>query len=273
MEGTRRDRSAGAGADAIADWNRTAWNRQVARGNRWTQPVDAAAVAAARRGDFSVVLTPSRPVPRDWFPPLAGLRVLGLASGGGQQMPLLAAAGATVTLHDLSPAQLAQDRAVAEREGLAIRLEEGDMRDLSRYPDGSFDLLFHPCSNSFIPDPQPVWREAFRVLAPGGVLMSGLTQPVRFLFDEKKLERGEFEVRHSLPYSDFVHLSEAERAELQAADEPWCFGHTLEQQLGGQLEAGFVLTALFEDRGRGTGDGALDERIACYLATRAVKPR
>ena len=45
-------------------------------------------------------------MPRDWFGVLAGARVLALASSGGQQAPLLAAAGAIVTVHDLSAAQL-----------------------------------------------------------------------------------------------------------------------------------------------------------------------
>ena len=254
--------------DPVTDWNRRAWDAQVRRGNRWTVPVGAEEVAAARRGELSVVLTPKRPVPLDWFPPLAGARVLALASSGGQQAPLLAAAEAEVTVHDLSAGQLAQDRAVAEREHLPLRLEQGDMRDLSRYAEATFDLVFHPCSNNFIPAPQPVWREAFRVLRPGGVLLAGVTAPHRFLFDEQALERGEFLMRHALPYSDFIHLDERERAALVAAEEPYCFGHTFEQQLGGQLTAGFVLTALFEDR----GDDALDRRIAGYWATRAVKP-
>src|SRR5947209_570203 len=105
--------------DVLA-YNRHAWDRQVAKGNRWTVPVSPEVIAAARRGDWQVLLTPTRPVPRAWFPPLAGLDVLCLASGGGQQTPVFAAAGASVAVLDNSPAQLAQDRLVAEREGLHV---------------------------------------------------------------------------------------------------------------------------------------------------------
>lgn len=255
--------------EAILRWNRGAWDRQVARGNRWTRPVAPDAVAAARRGEVAIVLTPTRTVPREWFPPLVGLPTLCLAASGGQQAPLLAAAGAQVTVHDLSPAQLAQDRSVAGREGLELRLEQGDMRDLSRYPDGAFGLIVHPCANGFVPDPAPVWREAFRVLAPGGVLLAGFLAPHYHLFDEPALERGELLVRHALPYSDLLHLDAAQRARLAADDEPLLFGHTLEQQIGGQLAAGLVLTALYEDVGSAP---ALDARIATSIATRAVKP-
>src|SRR5205085_1973198 len=100
----------------------------------------------------------------DWFPPVAGLEVLCLASGGGQQGPILAAAGARVTVFDNSPNQLAQDRLVADREGLALETVRGDMADLAAFPDARFDLIVHPCSNMFVPDVRPVWREAFRVL-------------------------------------------------------------------------------------------------------------
>jgi SAM-dependent methyltransferase len=253
----------------VTAWNRSAWDRQVARGNRWTVAVGPESIAAARRGEWSIVLTPTRAVPREWFPPLAGLRVLALASGGGQQGPLLAAAGAKVVVLDLSPAQLAQDRRVTERDGLDLETVEGDMRDLRCFADGSFGLIVHPCSNAFVPDVRPVWREAFRVLRRGGVLLAGFANPALYVFDEEAAKEGRLEARHSVPYSDLVHLTEAERAKLAAEDEPLCFGHTLEDQIGGQLDAGFHLTALYEDR---DPSHLVDQRMPTFLATRAVKP-
>ena len=149
--------------------NRAAWDREVANDNEWTRPVGPEVVARARAGDWSVVLIGYQPTPRDWFPAdLHGAAVLCLASGGGQQGPVLAAAGADVTVFDNSPAQLARDEEVAAREGLALRTVLGDMRDLSAFPDASFDVVFNPVSNVFCPELAPVWRESFRVLRPGG---------------------------------------------------------------------------------------------------------
>src|SRR5262249_13172631 len=165
-----------------------------------------------RRGGWHIVLTGARPVPRAWFPPLAGLDVLCLASGGGQQGPVLAAAGARVTVFDNSPAQLARDREVAARDGLAIATVEGDMRDLSAFPDAEFGLVFRPCSNCFVPEVRPVWREAFRVLRPGGVLLAGFANPVLYIFDDATAtDRGELLVRHAIPYSDLTSLTDEER--------------------------------------------------------------
>ena len=78
----------------ITKYNKKAWDREVKIGNPWTVPVSSKEIAAARMGKFNLLLTPSQPVPADWFPPLAGCRVLCLASGGGQQEPILAATGA-----------------------------------------------------------------------------------------------------------------------------------------------------------------------------------
>lgn len=253
----------------IRDHNRRAWDRQVEAGNVWTVPVDPEAIAAARRGEWQVVLTPTQPVPRDWFGDLAGRDVLCLASGGGQQAPILAAAGARVTSFDNSPRQLAQDRIVAERDGLDLRTVEGDMRDLSTFADLSFDLIFHPVSNLFIPEVRAVWGEAYRVLRPGGALLAGFVNPLQFIFDWALAEKGELVVRHRIPYSDLTGPTEDERRSGLDASDPIEFGHSLDDQIGGQLEAGFVLTGFFEDYDR---EHPLAKHIASFIATRAVRP-
>jgi SAM-dependent methyltransferase len=252
----------------LLEYNRRAWDAQVKKGNEWTIPVTPAAIQAARAGEWSIVLTPSKPVPREWFPPLAGLPVLCLAGSGGQQAPILAAAGATVTVLDNSPAQLAQDRTVAERDGLEIRTVQGDMADLGCFGTGTFGLIVHPCSNCFVPDVRPVWREAFRVLANGGALLSGFLNPARYIFDEALHERGELKVRHALPYSDLTSITEEERERLKQAGEPFCFSHTLEDLIGGQLDAGFFLERLYEDSWPGQ---LISSYMPSFIATRGLK--
>jgi SAM-dependent methyltransferase len=259
-----------SGNEHLLDYNRQAWNRQVERGNRWTVPVGPEEINRARHGDWRIVLTPTKPVPAEWFPPLVGAEVLCLASGGGQQAPTLAAAGAKVTVLDNSPAQLAQDQLVADREGLAIKLVQGDMADLCVFSDMSFDLIVHPVSNVFAPEIKPVWREAFRVLRPGGAMLSGFMNPVHYLFDFAAMERGELRVAHSIPYSDLESMSVEERARLIAEDSPLEFGHTLADQIGGQLEAGFSLAGFYEDV---DPDSILSRYIPTYIASRALKPR
>lgn len=256
------------------DWqrhNREAWDQQVEEGSEWTVPVSSADIARARAGELELRLTPTRVLPRDWLPStLSGVRTLCLAGGGGQQGPLLAAAGASVTVFDLSPRQLAQDRAVADREGLALTTVEGEMSDLSTFADGSFDLVVFPCASLFVPDVRPVWRECVRVLRHAGVLLSGFVNPLYFLFDDDLLARGELRARYTIPYADISQRTLAELDVMDTKREPLCFGHTLEDQLAGQLDAGFVITGFYEDR---WDDKPLDARIATFGATRAQNVR
>ncbi len=257
--------------------NRDFWDRMVEAGDRWTVPVNSETIAAARRGEWQILLTPTKPVPADWFPRLEGLDVLCLASGGGQQGPILAAAGASVTVFDNSPKQLVQDRFVAERDALEIRTVEGDMADLSEFPESNFGLIVHPVSNCFVADVRPVWKEAFRVLRHGGVLAAGFDNPVVYLFDYELAKRdGVLQVKYHLPYSDLTSLDEDTRyRELVEKGEHISFGHTIEDQMGGQLDAGFVLTGLYEDRYPGgpvDGDDLLTEYMDIFIATRSVKP-
>jgi SAM-dependent methyltransferase len=249
--------------------NRAAWNREVDHQNPWTVPVSPEMIAAARRGDWSILLTGTKPVPRSWFPDLVGCTVLCLASGGGQQGPMLAAAGAQVTVFDNSPRQLAQDRLVADRDGLTLTTVEGDMADLSVFPDASFELVFHPVSNLFVPDVRPVWAEVFRVLRRGGLLLAGFLNPVEYVFDRALADQGVFQVRFGLPYSDLTSLAEEERAQTYGADAPVEFSHTLDDQIGGQLAAGLHLTGFYEDYRQ---DAPIAAYMPSYIATRAIKP-
>jgi SAM-dependent methyltransferase len=161
---------------------------------------------------------------------------------------------------------------VAVREGLSLRLDEGDMADLGRYPDAVFDLIFHPVSNCFVPDPAPVWSACYRVLRPGGRLLAGFLNPAFFLFDEEAdRTRGELRVRHPLPYSDLEHFAREEAERRVAAGEALSFSHSLEKQIGAQLEAGFLLAGLYEDDWDDEAT-ALNAFMPTSIATLAVRP-
>ena len=251
--------------------NRDGWNRRVEEQDVWTRPVPPEETSRARLNEWSIVLTPNKPVPRDWFGAVAGKDILCLASGGGQQGPILAAAGGHVVVFDASTKQLAQDEAVARRDDLSIVTQQGFMHDLSAFADGSFDIVFHPVSNCYAPDIEPVWRECYRVLRHGGVLLAGFMNPIVYIFDSDAEERGDLVVRFPLPYADIADLAPEELQRVIDRDHTVEFSHTLQAQIGGQLQAGFVLTHMFEDKDRGTPDTGRSRYFPTCMATRALK--
>ncbi|HEX8604564.1 MAG TPA: class I SAM-dependent methyltransferase [Pseudoduganella sp.] len=256
----------------VFNHNRASWDHQAMQQCEWSQAVSAEEIAAARNGRWQVRLTPN-PLPAGWLDSVRGLHILCLASGGGQQAPVLAAAGAVVTVFDASDRQLAQDRMVAARDGLALDVVQGDMRDLSVFADASFDLVFHPISNLYVPDIRPVWRECFRVLRSGGRLLSSFYNPVVFVGDRDPAyaEQGLIRPRFALPYSDIEHLDAQALADRQRRGEPLVFGHSLTAQISGQLEAGFVMTGFYEDH-QPHPRFLIDRYLPTFLATRASKP-
>jgi len=145
--------------------------------------------------------------------------------------------GARVTVFDNSPGQLEQDRKVVAREDLEIKLVQGDMVDLSVLPGESYDLGVHPVSNTFVSAIQPVWNEAARVLKPGGVLLAGFVNPLLYLFSEKEAEQGKLVVVNEIPYANWHNIEEGEPVE---------FSHTPGDQIGGQIEAGLVITGFLK---------------------------
>ncbi len=246
------------------DINSSTIDRWISEGWEWGIPIDHDTFEAAKRGDWSVKLTPVKCVPREWFGGMKGKRILGLASGGGQQMPVFAALGAECAVLDYSENQLKSEMLVAEREGYSIEIVRADMTKPFPFADSSFDIIFHPVSNCYVEEVEPIWKECFRVLKSGGVLLAGLDNGINYLFAD---EDGTTVV-NSLPFNPLKNPEYMRQ--LEETDSGVQFSHTLEEQSGGQLRAGFCLTDIYEDT---NGEGRLHElNIPSFIATRAVKP-
>lgn len=245
------------------DINAKTIDRWIEEGWEWGQPISHETYLRAVEGEWDVLLTPTKPVPHAWLGELRGKKILGLASGGGQQMPIFAALGAECTVLDYSPRQLESERAVAAREGYDIRIIRADMTKPLPFANGEFDLIFHPVSNCYIAEVKPLFRECYRILRHGGVLLSGLGNEVNYL-----VNGDERTIVNRMPFNPLKNPEQME--ELQREDCGVQFSHTVEEQLGGQLEAGLVLTHIYGDT---NGEGYLHELgVECYLATRAAKP-
>jgi ubiquinone/menaquinone biosynthesis C-methylase UbiE len=251
--------------DSYTEINAATWDYWAENGCEWSQPISHEDFLKAKTGDWAVWLAASKAVPKDWFPPLPGAKVLGLASGGGQQMPVFTALGAVCTVFDNSEKQLESERVVARREGYSISLIKGDMTKRLPFEDGSFDLIFHPTSNCYIEDVCHVWNECYRVLKKGGVLLAGFANELNFLFEGEN----PLLVVNKMPFNP-LKMSEVEFARMAENYEAIQFSHSLEEQIGGQLKAGFILTDLFEDRDR-PGGAAIRDFAPQYIATRAQK--
>ena len=242
---------------AIEGWIEEGW--------RWGIPIDHGTFVRAQNGDYQMLLTPTRPIPHAWIGDVKGKKVLGLASGGGQQMPVLAAMGAICTCLDYSPKQLESERLVAKREGYAIELVRADMSKPLPFEDETFDLIVHPVSNCYIEEVLPLWKECFRILKKGGTILSGLDIGTNYLFDGED----ETAVVNSLPFNPLKNPEQMKQ--LEDAECGVQFSHTLEEQIQGQLSAGFVLKELFEDY---NDEGRLAElHVPSFIATRSEKPR
>ena len=254
-------------SDQVVAHNRYAWNWAARNGNRWSIPVSEEVIARARQGDLEIVLTPAKNIPKEWLGNLDGKSILGLASGGGQQGPVLAAAGADVTILDLSTAQLEQDAKCAETFGLSIRTVEAQASDLSAFPDHYFDLVINPVSNCFFPELAPVWSECARVLKPGGILLYAFCNPINFLFDREKANQNEFHLKYKIPYADHTSLSHAEQARFIYPEAPIEFSHSLTDQMAALMKCGFVIEDMYED-GWDTAEG-LNNHYQSFIAIKA----
>ena len=241
-------------AETISRWCHEGWE--------WGIPITHEEFEKAKNGEWGVYLTPTKIVPKHWFGDLKGKKLLGLASGGGQQMPIFTALGAECTVLDYADAQCESERMVAQREGYHIHIVQADMTKPLPFADGSFDIIFHPVSNCYVEKVEPIFRECYRVLKKGGIFLGGYDTGINYLFDED-----ETQVKYALPFNP---LKDKEKYEMMMRNDCGIqFSHTLEEQLGGQLKAGFTLTDLYEDT---NGEGHLhDLNVPSFIATRCIK--
>ena len=257
--------------DNYTDINAKAIDRWIENGWEWGIPIIHNVYADAQKGKWDVVLTPTRPVPHNWFLPflnngrLDGVRILGLASGGGQQIPIFSALGADCTVMDYSDKQLDSERMVAERENYRVNIIKADMTKRFPFDDNSFDVIFHPVSNCYIEDVYHVWNECYRVLCPGGILLAGMDNGFNFIIDDFTVRP--LVITNKLPYNPLRNPEQMKHSLNE--DDTIQFSHTFDEQIGGQLNAGFVITGAYEDFDN--EPDAIADGIPSYWATKAVK--
>ncbi len=244
------------------DINAQTIDKWVEDGWEWGKPISHEVYEKALHGDWDLYLTPTKPVPHAWLGDVRGKKVLGLASGGGQQMPIFAALGADCTVLDYSTKQIESERIVSEREGYAIRILQADMTQPLPFEDETFDMIFHPVSNCYVEEVIPIWKECFRILKHGGCLIAGTDHYVNYLVDD-----AEERIINHIPFNPLKDPEQMQQ--LMDTDSGVQFSHSLEEQIGGQLKAGFRLMDLYEDT---NGYGRLHELgVPTFLAMLSIK--
>lgn len=228
-------------------------NRLVEQEVNWSACATPEQLQSARQGKLALPFGPNQIIPEEWLGEVKGKKVLCLAGAGGLQAPMLACAGADVTVLDLSDRMLDKDREVARQEGLNIRIEHGNMCDLSRFDDESFDLVLNPPSLFYVPDVMPVFREVYRVLKKGGSFIMIAANPIAYVCDYDEA-LGCYKAVNRMPYCSTDHADQGDWVE---------YGHTMESYIGGQLQCGFVLT--------GYKEAQMEDITELYFATKGEK--
>lgn len=226
-------------AAAVLEHNRRAWDRLAAAQSPLARPaVDQA--FNDPRGTLGSGGSPER----NWLPErLDGLNVLCLAAGGGKHGPLYAAAGAHVTVVDLSPAMLALDREVARERRIDLEILQGSMDDLGMLSAGRFDLVIHPVSTCYLPRVDRVFTEVARVTKEQGLYVSQHKSPINLQATIEPVAGGRYLVRHPQMRSEPLPAELPSRLREPGTQE---FIHSLSALLGGICRAGFLIEDVYE---------------------------
>ena len=230
--------------DPVLHQNAAAWDRLAAAGEPLAQPAVAAAFAAPRRW-----LGTAGPPGRPWLPvSLAGLEVLCLAAGGGRHGPLYAAAGARVTVVDLSAAMLELDRRVARERRIDLELVQTSMDDLGSLASSRYDLVVQPVSSCYLPRVNRLFAEVARVCRPAAGYISQHKLPTSLQGSLTLNAAGRYELVHPQPPAagprrEPLPPAEPSRLREQGTAE---FIHSLGDLLGGLCTSGFAIEDVWE---------------------------
>ncbi|HEY2413989.1 MAG TPA: class I SAM-dependent methyltransferase [Pirellulaceae bacterium] len=216
-----------------ASHNRRAWDEMAAKGQRFTR--------AAADADFVNPLATVDQV--GWLGgDIRGKRLLCLAAGGGKHGPLYAAAGAIVTVVDISPAQLELDRQVAAERRLQLRTVEASMDEMPMLHASEFDIVIQPVSTCYLPEIGPVYREVARITRSGGLYISQHKSPTSLQADVTPGSRG-YELIEPYyrtgPLPPVVGSPHREEGTLE-------YLHRWEEIVGLMCRSGFVIEDLIE---------------------------
>ena len=253
--------------------NKKFWDKWSQDGGPWSQKCSKERIKKARLGKVEIGVTTDKIVPDNWLPKKwKGLDVLGLAAGGGQQVPLIAATGANVTSFDFSEEQLKRDLEVCKEEGLKIKTQKGEMEDLIIFLDESFDFVINPVSTCFTSNVRKMWKEVYRVLRPGGMFITGFSNPISYSLDKDSYEKkNEMKLVHSIPYSDVRSLSKKEIEDIIKNSDSLEFGHSLSDLIGGQTDLGFKIVGFHESYWGKQFPELIDSIMPSFIATKAIK--
>ncbi len=219
--------------------NQRAWDRLAAQAAPLARP--------ARDEDF---VNPLQTVDAaGWLgPTIHGWHLLCLAAGGGRQGPLYAAAGAIVTVVDLSPAMLELDRQVAAERRLTLRTIEASMDSLPMLAAGSFDAVIHPVSTCYVPRIAPVFAEVARVLRAGGLYISQHKTPTSLQSSMSVGSQRGYWLEHTYYRNEAIPPPQTQSLAAARLREPGAieYLHRWEEIVGGMCRAGFVIEDLVE---------------------------
>lgn len=220
----------------------------------WSACATAEQMQEAREGRLKLKLF-NNDVPTEWLSDIKGKKVLCLAGAGGLQAPLLACAGADVTVLDLSDKMLEKDREIARIEKMQIHIEKGNMCDLSRFADGTFDYILNPPSLMYVPNVRPVFKECYRVLKNEGIFIMMAPNPINYVCDFVNDENGGYyKAVNRMPYCSTD--SEDSNGWVE-------YGHTMEEYIGGQIDSGFLISGYVECQ--------LEDITELFFMTKAIK--